>query len=148
MYSGWVGDQDSSFDGLKYALKNVFHSAWKGYLNFGLDIGGYRGQNISKQGFIRYAQIGALLPLMENGGNGRHCPWLYDLETVDIYRKFVNLHLQLLPYFLTAAVQALSLSVSVIQPLAKKQGWIAFSDPSSFGYLLWKDILIFPVFND
>lgn len=64
MFSGWVGDQDSSYDGLKYAMKNVFHSAWKGYLNFGFDIGGYRGQNISKNGFIRYSQVGALLPLM------------------------------------------------------------------------------------
>lgn len=32
--------------------------------------------------------------------------------------------------------------------MAKKQSWITFSDPSSFGYLLWKDILVFPIFND
>lgn len=108
MYSGWVGDQDSSYDGLRYAMKNIFQSAWRGYLNFGFDIGGYRGQNISKQGFLRYAQVGALLPLMENGGNGRHCPWLYDDETVDIYRKFVDLHNALLPYFLTAGREALA----------------------------------------
>lgn len=28
MFSGWVGDQDSTFRGLKDALNNEFHSAW------------------------------------------------------------------------------------------------------------------------
>jgi len=37
-------------------------------------------------------QAGALLPFMENGGNGMHQPWLFDVETVDIYRKFVAIH--------------------------------------------------------
>jgi alpha-glucosidase (family GH31 glycosyl hydrolase) len=45
MFSGWVGDQDSTFDGLKSAMVNVIKSAWHGYLNFGFDIGGYRGQS-------------------------------------------------------------------------------------------------------
>ena len=92
MFSGWVGDQDSSSEGLKKAMYNVLKSAWNNYLNFGFDIGGYRGQNISKNIFIRWVQVGALVPFMENGGNGRHRPWAFDEETVDIYRKFVNLH--------------------------------------------------------
>jgi len=28
MYSGWVGDEDPTFRGLKDAMKNMFHSAW------------------------------------------------------------------------------------------------------------------------
>lgn len=46
MFSGWVGDQDASPGGLRQALANVMHSAWKGYLNFGFDIGGYRGNKM------------------------------------------------------------------------------------------------------
>ena len=64
MFSGWVGDQDSSSDGLKKAMYNVLKSAWSGYLNFGFDIGGYRGQNISKSIFLRWVQVGSLLPFM------------------------------------------------------------------------------------
>lgn len=78
MFSGWVGDQDSSSDGLKKAMLNVVKSAWSGYLNFGFDIGGYRGQNISKNIFLRWVQVGALVPFMENGGNGKHQPWVFD----------------------------------------------------------------------
>lgn len=79
MFAGWVGDQDSDADGMKEAMYNVLHSAWKGYLNFGFDIGGYRGGNrITKNIFIRWAQLGALVPFMENGGNGKHQPWVFD----------------------------------------------------------------------
>jgi len=39
MFSGWVGDQDPTFDGLRHALVNIFHSAWRNYTNFGSDIG-------------------------------------------------------------------------------------------------------------
>jgi hypothetical protein len=39
VFSGWVGDQDPTFDGLQNALMNIFHSAWRNYVNFGSDIG-------------------------------------------------------------------------------------------------------------
>jgi alpha-glucosidase (family GH31 glycosyl hydrolase) len=80
MFSGWVGDQNANSGGLGQALSNVMHSAWKGYLNFGFDIGGYRGNSnkVSKNVFIRWAQVGSMVPFMENGGNGLHEPWAFD----------------------------------------------------------------------
>jgi alpha-glucosidase (family GH31 glycosyl hydrolase) len=42
MLSGWVGDDDNTFNGLKGCMKKVIYSAWDGYANFGCDIGGYR----------------------------------------------------------------------------------------------------------
>lgn len=120
MFSGWVGDQDSSADGFKKAMYNILKSAWSGYLNFGFDIGGYRGQNISKNIFLRWVQTGALVPFMENGGNGKHQPWLFDQETVDIYRKFVDLHYQLKPTFLSCASEKYPKKKSLITPLAQR----------------------------
>jgi hypothetical protein len=38
---------------------------------------------------------------MENGGGGEHRPWMYDEETTDIYRAFVNEHYRLIPYLMT-----------------------------------------------
>lgn len=77
MFSGWVGDEDSTFHGFKNAMINVIHSAWNGYLSFGFDIGGYRDKERSKFVFLRWAQTGAFLPFMENGGSGIHRPWQY-----------------------------------------------------------------------
>ena len=43
MFAGWVGDNDPTFTGMKWALNDMLHSAWANYLNFGSDAGGYRG---------------------------------------------------------------------------------------------------------
>jgi alpha-glucosidase (family GH31 glycosyl hydrolase) len=82
----------------------VIHSAWIGYLNFGFDIGGYRGNKnkVPKNVFVRWAQVGSMVPFMENGGNGLHEPWAFDKEVTDIYRKFVLIHHDLKSFFLTS----------------------------------------------
>lgn len=99
--SGWMGDDDNTFNGLRGCMKKVIYSAWDGYANYGCDIGGYRGEeDPNKQVFLRWAQYGAFLPLMENGGGGEHRPWMYDDETTDIYRKYVNEHYRLIPYLM------------------------------------------------
>ena len=65
--------------------------SFSGYANFGSDIGGYRSGNgtlgRSKELFIRWAQLGAFSPLMENGGNKEHRPWAFDDETLEIYKR-------------------------------------------------------------
>lgn len=47
------------------------------YVNFGTDIAGYRGNEVRETLlYVRWLQLGAFCPLMENGGNGAHAPWL------------------------------------------------------------------------
>ncbi|ELR16305.1 glycosyl hydrolase, family 31 protein [Acanthamoeba castellanii str. Neff] len=151
VFSGWVGDQDPTFDGLKNALMNIFHSAWRNYVNFGSDIGGFRAHGPppfgrTKELFLRWAQMGAFTPLMENGGDNQHRPWMFDNtnQTVDIYRAFVHIHTELLPYFLNAGSTAYEQGVSVIKPLASE----TIFTPDSWEYLLWKDILVVPMVDN
>jgi alpha-glucosidase (family GH31 glycosyl hydrolase) len=54
MFSGWVGDQDPTFDGLKAALTNMMWSSWYNYTNFGSDIGGYRGGQRTAELMVRW----------------------------------------------------------------------------------------------
>src|SRR6185295_8962849 len=51
-------------------------------------------------------QLGALSPLMENGGRGEHRPWKIDEEVVGPYRYFAKLHHQLVPYLYGLGVEA------------------------------------------
>jgi len=145
MFSGWVGDQNPDFEGMKDALRNMFHSSWRNYSLYGSDIGGYRDGNRTKDVLIRWAQMGALCSLMENGGDGEHRPWMYDNQTLDIYRHYVYLHYELRPYLLDAGNTAYehNMNYSVMIPLAKKTDF----HPDTWQYMLWKDLLVCPITN-
>jgi len=122
--AGWVGDQDPTFAGLRNALYNLFASSGltfqsdKAYVNYGSDIGGYRGDGKrDKELFVRWTQLGAFCPIMENGGSGEHRPWMYDEETLALYRKFVCLHHQLIPYLYSQGAEAYEASRSLMVPV-------------------------------
>ncbi|KAG2392367.1 hypothetical protein C9374_012619 [Naegleria lovaniensis] len=147
VFSGWVGDQDPTFQGMQDALLNMFHSAWNKYVGFGSDIGGYRGgQKRELAVFIRWFQMGAFNSLMENGGDGPHEPWNYDDATTNvtsIYRKYVHIHYELNPFFYSTGIAAYNNHQSIMNPLAS---WTLFT-PDTWSYILGKDILVTPMLS-
>lgn len=155
MTSGWVGDQDDTFEGLQQALKRYLLSAWAGYANYGSDIGGYRTPQANRASdlLLRWAQLGAFSPLMENGGNGEHRPWLINVTesqfVTDVYRTFVDIHYSLVPYLLTVGTNAIETGTSSMHPLVPHQSeWeIVIDDfqPAYYDYLLGNDILVSPI---
>lgn len=108
--SGWLGDQIPSWGsiGLDACIKGIYQASKDGHLATGFDIGGYSGAQPEKELLIRWAQFGALVPIMQNGGKNEHRPWEdpFDQETSDIYQKYANLHQALVPYWYTLAVQS------------------------------------------
>jgi alpha-glucosidase (family GH31 glycosyl hydrolase) len=136
-FAGWVGDQDPDWGGLNNALVNMYLSAQANYVNFGSDIGGYRGDDIrEKDLFIRWAQFGALSPIMENGGSGEHRPWIYDTETLDIYRDFTYLHHALVPYLYSQGADSYREGVSLMR------FWHGSNKKS---YQLGRDLFVRPI---
>ncbi|MBI1748133.1 MAG: hypothetical protein HYR55_16340 [Acidobacteria bacterium] len=137
-HAGWVGDQDPTFAGLRVALSNMFASARANYVNFGSDIAGYRGGGLrEKPLFIRWTQLGALCPIMENGGNGEHRPWMYDEETLQIYRAFAKLHHELIPYLYSQGADAFEQGQSLMRPQS-----------GSWQYLLGNSIFVAAITED
>jgi len=115
----WVGDEQHSWamDGFLEAIQDIFDSARLGYTVVGSDIAGYHGgMEVGKRLLLRWAQFGAMCPLMENGGHGAHQPWRHDEETVNVYRKFVKLHLALQPYLYSMMMKGHEMKGSIIHP--------------------------------
>ena len=138
-WAGWVGDQDGSFDGLRAALLNMYHSAEYGYVAFGSDIGGYRDEagvpyGRSREVFVRWAQQGAFVPVMES----LHAPWQWGDDTVAIYRTFTELHYAMLPYFDTHGAVA----------FAEGRSLVTFLDKERYDYLLGPDIYVAPMLDE
>lgn len=139
-WAAWVGDQDGTFGGMADALDNMYWSQQRGHVAFGSDIGGFRTEDTepngrSKEVFVRWAQLGAFNPIMENGGGGEHRPWLYDAETTQIYTRFVELHYALLPYLMEHGGRAFASGTSLMQ----------FERKSDYAYRLGPDLFVSPM---
>ena len=137
--AGWVGDQipDWGSKGIEEALNNMLDSAARGYAVVGSDIGGYRPGERFDRLFTRWAQLGALSPLMENGGRGEHRPWELDREVADVYRYFAKLHRQLVPYLYSAGIEAHLTGTPIIRN----------GDKDRQQYLLGEDLFVAPVLD-
>ncbi|KJE89796.1 hypothetical protein CAOG_01220 [Capsaspora owczarzaki ATCC 30864] len=148
VFSGWVGDEDPTFEGLQDALKNMIYSAANNYVSFGSDIGGYRlGDNARTiQVLLRWAQLGAFVGLMENGGDGEHRPWGFnptDNSTTDIYRTFVDAHYEIAPYLLSLGAQAYASGSSIMRPYTDQ-----LIDIVNFDYSLGSDLFVSPIVDN
>ncbi|HWB62847.1 MAG TPA: TIM-barrel domain-containing protein [Chitinophagales bacterium] len=140
-WSCWVGDQDATFTGMSKALNNMYQSDLYGYLGFGSDIGGYRTDNNypatgrSKELFLRWAELGAFCGLMENGGGGEHRPWMFDQQTTDVYKRFVLLREQMVPYLMKTASAR----------YAEGRAMMNFISESDYSYMLGDDVFVTPI---
>jgi alpha-glucosidase (family GH31 glycosyl hydrolase) len=156
MTSGWVGDQEPTFMGLKDALINMFESAWQNYANFGSDTGGYKdGAVRTGELLLRWAQVNAFMPLFENGGDGEHRPFIFDQQDgtgtfyTDGYRRLVAAHYELGPYLLTLGTDALANNFSAITPISAPPADFPFpvqpNQLTDYSYLLGQDFYVFPI---
>jgi alpha-glucosidase (family GH31 glycosyl hydrolase) len=137
--AGWVGDQNPDWGprGIEEALDNILASAELGYSMLGSDIGGYRPGERFNRLFVRWAQLGALSPLMENGGRGEHRPWLVGDIVEAPYRYFAKLHHQLVPYFYGLGVEAHEGGPPIIRD----------ADREERHYRLGEDLFVAPMVN-
>ncbi len=145
----WAGDQNSDWD-FKKGLPSVIRGAQSmgliGYPFWGSDIGGYRWSP-SKELFIRWTQFGAFCPIMSVGGKSYHEPWMFDTETIRIFRRFAQLHSDLFPYIWRYAQKAVSEGIPLMRPLF----WDFPEDPQAwekeFEYLFGGELLVAPIYQ-
>ena len=106
----WGGDQASDFWSLRALLAALLTSAASGFSNLSHDVGGYLGRKLADRCepelLVRWAQLGALTPLMQAHGRFKQEAWTYDAEVLDRYREAVVLHERLVPYIRAAAATA------------------------------------------
>jgi hypothetical protein len=141
----WGGDQASDFWSLRALVAATLTAAASGFSNWSHDIGGYLGEQLvarcPKELLVRWLQFGCFTPLMQAHGRFEQEAWTYDAETLELYRAYVLLHEQLVPYVRAAAATAARCGLPVIRPLLladprDDRGW-AIADAYGYGPSLW-----------
>ena len=148
----WGGDQASDFWSLRALLASLLTAAATGFSNLSHDVGGYLGKRLAERCepelLVRWAQLGALSPLMQAHGRFQQEAWTYDEGVLDLYREAVLLHERLVPYIRAAAATAARSGMPAMRPLclvdpADPEGW-GIADAYFLGPALW----VAPVLDD
>ena len=118
----WGGDQVSDFWSLRVLVAATLSAASSGFSNWSHDVGGYLGHRLVERCpaelLVRWVQLGCFTPLMQAHGRLVQEPWTYDERTLRIYRSYVLLHEQLVPYVRAAAATAARAGLPIIRPLS------------------------------
>jgi alpha-glucosidase (family GH31 glycosyl hydrolase) len=148
----WGGDQASDFWSLRTLVVASLAAAASGFSNWSHDVGGYLGHRLVERCppelLVRWVQFGCFTPLMQAHGRMPQEPWGYSGEVMDIYRAYVLLHEQLVPYVRAAAATAARTGLPILRPLClvdpgDPRGW-AVADAYAYGPALW----VAPVLDD
>jgi alpha-D-xyloside xylohydrolase len=141
----WGGDQASDFWSLRALVGALLTAAASGFSNLSHDVGGYLGRALTDRCapelLVRWAQFGALSPLMQAHGRFPQEAWTYERHILDLYREAVLLHERLVPYIRGAAATATRTGLPIMRPLclvdpADPEGW-RIPDSYFLGPSLW-----------
>jgi alpha-D-xyloside xylohydrolase len=97
----WASDQEETWAGFAQAIRSGETAAMSGFPTWGSDVGGYdnTGQ-LTADLFARWAQLGAISPIMEVGGQGANAtPWRMGARAMSALRAAAVLHYELAPLF-------------------------------------------------
>jgi alpha-D-xyloside xylohydrolase len=147
----WAGDQSADFSpwaGLPTAIVAGQSAGWSGFPYWGSDVGGYFNPP-DDEVFARWAQFGAVSPVMEAHGLGKREAWDFSPETLAIYRHYARLHDQLVPYSLAAAREASETGLPIMRaiPLLFPEHVEAHQDWVQYQFLYGPALLAAPVYS-
>ncbi|MBE5952496.1 MAG: glycoside hydrolase family 31 protein [Lachnospiraceae bacterium] len=117
--TSWNGDNQSLWNHLENSLPQVMTMNMSGFVVNGVDIGGF-GNECNKELLIRWIEANIFNPFLRNhsGKNSRYQePQAFDEETVEIYRKFLNVRYEFLPYLYDLLRKAHTTGEPLYRPL-------------------------------
>jgi alpha-glucosidase len=116
----WTGDNHSTWAHLRLGVSMCLNLGLSGLALCGPDIGGFAG-DCGGELLARWSQVGALTPFFRNHsalGTAQQECWHFGQPYESIYRRWIELRYQLLPYIYTAAWQAAGSGLPMMRPLA------------------------------
>jgi alpha-D-xyloside xylohydrolase len=146
----WAGDQSSDFadtSGLRSVIIAGQSAGLSGFPYWGSDIAGYFGDP-SDEVYVRWTQLGTFSPIMMIHGAGRREPWTFSSKTLDIYRRYAQLHTDLFPYIQAYAAEASQTGLPIMRamPLEFPDDPAAWDEKNQHQYFFGAELLVAPLY--
>ena len=143
----WTGDNSSWWEHISLAMRMCLNMGISGQPFMCANIGGF-WENCTGELLVRFAQLGAFLPLCWNHnaqGNVPQEPWAFGEPYESAYRTAIEQRYQLLPYLYTLFHEASINGSPIIRPLFYHYG----QDPAVYAvedaFLVGESLLTAPI---
>jgi alpha-glucosidase (family GH31 glycosyl hydrolase) len=154
----WAGDQASDWPSFKAAIYAGLSAALSGISFWSFDIGGFAGPMPSAELYLRSAAMAAFCPIMQYHSmpkapdeiTNTRTPWNVEAvdpryKVVDIFRNFVNVRMNLIPYILDQAVKSTESGLPLMRSLAIFRPQEIEAREFPYQYFFGLDLLVAPV---
>ncbi len=147
--TGWTGDNHSLWAHLQMAIPQLCNLGMSGMPFVGTDLGGF-GSDTTPELLTRWVQTACFSPLFRNHaalGTRQQEPWRFGTEVLDIYRKYVKLRYQWIPYFYDLFYEEERTGAPIMRPLVFHYEKDENARVCNDEFLLGSRILAAPVVN-
>lgn len=145
--SVWTGDNIATWEHLWLADVQAQRLAISGVSFCGSDIGGFIGQPTAEL-MIRWIQLGIFHPFCRvhsSGDHGDQEPWAFNDECTAMYKKFIEIRYQLLPYLYTTFYQYHKEGIPMLRPIIFYDQMDSQNVNRDYEFLCGDHILVCPV---
>lgn len=144
----WGGDCSSNYSSMSETLRGGLSLAMSGFAFWSHDISGFEKSGTPDL-YKRWVAFGLLSSHSRLHGAGSYrVPWLFDEESVDVLRYFVNLKEALMPYLMSVAEEAKSKGLPMMRPMVMEFPEDRNCHYLDLQYMLGDKLLVAPIFND
>jgi len=142
----WSGDVNATYTGMASTLRGGLSHGLSGVPFWSHDAGGFHGTPTPDL-YVRWAQFGALSPLVRFHGTTSRLPWDFPDAAARDAIEAVRLRYRLMPYLYSAAVTAARTGAPMMRALLVD----APGDPAAWGaeleYRIGPDLLVAPMIS-
>ncbi|MEM9545003.1 MAG: TIM-barrel domain-containing protein [Bacteroidota bacterium] len=145
--SVWTGDNIATWEHLWIADVQAQRLAISGVSFCGSDIGGFIGQPTAEL-MIRWIQMGIFHPFCRvhsSGDHGDQEPWAFGDKCTAMYKKFIEIRYQLLPYLYTTFYQYHKIGTPMLRPIVFFDQTDKQNIDRDFEFLCGDHMLVCPV---
>ncbi len=143
----WGGDSNSTWEGMKTALRGALSASMSGALFTAFDIGGFAGKP-DKELFMRWSAAEALFSFFKLQGTTEREPWAYDQDATKSFRELSELRYSFMRYILAEAKKSVEESVPLSRPLVM----LFPEDPNVMNiddeFMLGSSLLVAPILTE